>query len=87
MALNQIGGNTTASHPFVTADSIVYFRGTNDNNLWKVNGDRTGQTQIGTNTTKSAPFVFTDPITGGGSISRGLIISCGRSGGTVQEAI
>src|SRR5713101_2524925 len=63
MAQNQIGNNTTASSPFVTARDVVYFRGTDDK-LWKVNGDGTGLTQIGTNKTKSTPFVFADPVTG-----------------------
>ncbi len=63
MAQNQIGNNTTASSPFVTASGVVYFQGT-DNKLWRVNGDGTGQTQIGTNKTKSTPFVFADPLTG-----------------------
>ena len=63
MGQNQIGNNTTASSPFVTASGVVYFQGT-DNKLWKVNGDGTGQTQIGTNKTKSTPFVFADPLTG-----------------------
>src|SRR5713101_5569337 len=63
MAQNQIGNNTTASSPFVTARDVVYFRGTDDK-LWKVNGDGTGLTQIGTNKTKSTPFVFADPLTG-----------------------
>jgi hypothetical protein len=63
MAQNQIGNNTTASSPFVTASGVVYFRGTDDK-LWRVNGDGTEQTQIGTNTTKSRPFVFADPLTG-----------------------
>jgi hypothetical protein len=63
MAQNQIGNNTTASSPFVTAGNVVYFRGTDDK-LWRVNGDGTGQTQIGTNKTKSTPVVFADPVTG-----------------------
>jgi hypothetical protein len=51
MAQNQIGNNTTASSPLVTAGDVVYFRGTDDK-LWKVNGDGTGLTQIGSNKTK-----------------------------------
>jgi hypothetical protein len=63
--VNQIGNNTTAASPFVTARDVVYFRGTDDK-LWRVNGDGdpTSQWQIGTNTTKSTPFVFDDPATG-----------------------
>lgn len=61
---NQIGNNTTSSTPFVTADDVVYFRGTDDDKLWRVNSSGTGQFQIGTNTTKSAPFVFDDPAGG-----------------------
>ena len=63
MAQNQIGKNTTASSPFVTAGNVVYFRGTDDK-LWKVDGDGTGQMQIGTNKTKATPLVFADPVTG-----------------------
>jgi len=59
MLQNQIGNNTTASHPFVTPSGVVYFRGT-DNKLWKVNSDGTAQMQIGNNTTKSTPFVTPD---------------------------
>lgn len=63
--VQQIGNNTTADSPFVTARDVVYFRGTNDQ-LWRVNGDGdpTSQWPIGTNTTKSTPFVFDDPATG-----------------------
>ena len=43
MAQNQIGNNTTAFSPLVTAGDVVYFRGTDDK-LWKVNGDGTGLT-------------------------------------------
>ena len=59
MLQNQIGNNTTSSHPFVTPGGVVYFRGT-DNKLWRVNSDGTNQSQIGTNTTKSTPFVTPD---------------------------
>jgi hypothetical protein len=59
MIQNQIANNTTSSAPFVAADGVVYFRGT-DNKLWRVNGDGTGQSQIGHNTTKSTPFVTAD---------------------------
>jgi Domain of unknown function (DUF5050)/Papain-like cysteine protease AvrRpt2 len=55
----NIGGNTTASTPFVASDGWVYFQGT-DNKLWKVKNDGTGQEQIGGNTTASAPFVTRD---------------------------
>ena len=55
----QIGGNTTASTPFVTADGWVYFQGT-DNKLWKVFNDGSQQAQIGGNTTASTPFVTAD---------------------------
>jgi len=63
--VNQIGNNTTADSPFVTARDVVYFRGTDDK-LWRVNGDGdpVSQWQIGTNTTKSTPFIFDDPATG-----------------------
>ncbi|MEO6800584.1 MAG: DUF5050 domain-containing protein [Rhodanobacter sp.] len=63
MAQNQIGNNKTASSPFITANNVVYFQGT-DYKLWKINADGTGQIQIGTNTTKSTPCVFDDPMTG-----------------------
>src|SRR5581483_3528089 len=64
MAQNQIGNNTTASSPFVTASGVVYFQGT-DNRLWKVRGDSAGTdlTQIGSNTTNSTPFVTFDSST------------------------
>jgi len=65
MGQNQIGNNTTASSPFVTAEGVVYFQGTDgDKKLWRVNGDGTGQTQIGANQTNSTPLVFADPVTG-----------------------
>ena len=63
---NQIGDNTTASTPFVTAGDVVYFRGTDDQ-LWKVNSDGSDQAQVGidgANTTQSTPVVFDDPVTG-----------------------
>jgi Domain of unknown function (DUF5050) len=56
----QIGNNTTDAAPFVTADGWVYFRGHNDNKLWKVFNDGSGQMWIGGNTTKSTPFVTAD---------------------------
>ena len=55
-----IGTNTTDSAPFVAADGWVYFRGHNDNKLWKVFNDGSGLTWIGGNTTKSTPFVTAD---------------------------
>lgn len=55
----QVGNNTTASTPFVTADQWVYFQGT-DNKLWKVYNDGSGQMWIGGNSTDSAPFVSAD---------------------------
>jgi hypothetical protein len=61
---SQIGGNTTASTPFVVPDpnggAWVYFQGT-DNTLWKVRNDGSQQSQIGGNTTASTPFVVPDP--------------------------
>jgi hypothetical protein len=57
--LLQVGGNTTASTPFVTPDGWVYFRGTDDT-LWKVFNDGSQQSQIGNNTTASTPFVTPD---------------------------
>jgi hypothetical protein len=65
----QIGTNTTDAAPFVFSDPVdgewVYFRGHNDNKLWKVRGDNAGTdlTQIGTNTTNSTPFVWFDAST------------------------
>ena len=43
----------------------MYFRGHNDNKLWKVRGDSAGTdlTQIGTNTTNSTPFIWLDAST------------------------
>jgi hypothetical protein len=65
----QIGTNTTSSAPFVFTDPVdgewVYFRGTDNDQLWKVRGDAAGSdlTQIGSNTTSSTPFVTLDPTT------------------------
>jgi hypothetical protein len=65
----QIGTNTTSSAPFVFTDPVdgewVYFRGTDNDQLWKVRGDEAGSdlTQIGSNTTSSTPFVTLDPTT------------------------
>jgi hypothetical protein len=56
---NQIANNTTSSSPFVTADDVIYFRGT-DNKLYRVNSDGSGLSQIGNNTAKSTPFVTPD---------------------------
>ncbi len=43
----------------------MYFRGHNDNKLWKVRADTAGTdlTKIGINTTNSTPFVSFDPST------------------------
>jgi hypothetical protein len=65
----QIGTNTTSSAPFVFTDPVdgewVYFRGSDNDQLWKVRGDEAGSdlTQIGSNTTSSTPFVTLDPTT------------------------
>ncbi|MFC5864180.1 DUF5050 domain-containing protein [Acidicapsa dinghuensis] len=56
---NQIGNNSTASSPFVTADEVIFFRGPN-NKLMRVNSDGTGLSQLGNNTTNSTPFVTSD---------------------------
>ena len=56
---NQIANNTTSSSPFVTADDVIYFRGTDDK-LFRVNSDGSGLSQIGHNSTKSTPFVTAD---------------------------
>jgi hypothetical protein len=56
----QIGNNTTDSAPFVTADGWVYFRGHQDNRLWKVYNDGSGLMWIGGNSTNSTPFVTAD---------------------------
>jgi hypothetical protein len=56
----QVGTNTTDSAPFVTVAGWVYFRGHNDNKLWKVFNDGSGLMQIGDNYTASTPVVTSD---------------------------
>ena len=86
----QIGTNTTDSAPFVFRDPTdgaewLYFRGHQDNNLWKVRADPdgTGLTQIGTNTTNSTPPMRAR--TRCGSIFRAPTIRSGKSGTTPRE--
>lgn len=58
---HQLGGNTTSSTPYVTADGWVWFQGT-DNKLWKVRTDGSQQSQPRGNTTSAAPFVCGDSV-------------------------